>query len=886
MRGFCSFREVVCLLVALISTWDAFAAAPQAPTSQAPTAKAAAAPKASTVYSMPDAYSGMAYNATLVLGAPGWKQPATCVPVPALPAWMKLDCSGSNFKYTGSVPAVSKDVIMTFAVTVVDANDKDFHYKFKLTVRPVAETVELDAKAVAAAAAAEKATTVAPDYTKVKLLLQTIPIQEGATQAAGQLAGVPPNASLHLQVWTKLENAAGPLALMPLQSPTTPPATVSQGDLKNNAYALQFTAPLAAGQDLQLVAVTDDGTQLAPPLLNLTLPSAIQVDAIKVKIEPPLSAGAKSITVKLSNMPVPAVKPIAGSGATPPFYGNFPGIVVLWTDPQSGIWTQASPTLGVNPQQFLSVNPDGSLTVALPSALVPGQKVRASVVAPPGRSFAPKPPLAALPAMESNDVTVLTDVALSKPTVASAPFNEGITVIAGTATIPPAGVPLNIAVMRMRSQAHGMVPTVETCPTVDDLEPPKDGTRHPIGVFLPLTGTASNSLLGTVDSTGAYKVTLIDALKEGERVEVVQVLPAGTTLPVRQRSRCASDPQEVKYPFDFHRTNLTFVAGVLLSNSSSGNTTNANFSQANQFYAFNADRAWKLPGYNCVDGLRWGRTESGECRAGNSRKDGWHADVWPGISTFFEGRLTAIPVSTASTTVTPSTTTTTTSTMSTLLTSQKVFRVLTGAFLPWVVTHGQGENPNGLFIAPLAKAGFDTVTGAGTSNNVILPGGTLGTLNFQTAYKFYVYGARVGNMSLSQSSNRAPLLQHYLDVTFGRYSNLQSYICHKLKPGEPPSTPLPGSSCLADYPNLFTAANQVVESRKQLYRLDIEGLVRVPIPATLIPFYIGFNANIAQHMWQAENLDHGYAPPDDIRILLGTKIDIGTLLSSFKLGAY
>jgi hypothetical protein len=223
-----------------------------------------------------------------------------------------------------------------------------------------------------------------------------------------------------------------------------------------------------------------------------------------------------------------------------------------------------------------------------------------------------------------------------------------------------------------------------------------------------------------------------------------------------------------------------------------------------------------------------------------------------------------------------------------LLTSQKVFRVGTGVYLPWIFGHSSGAHPDALFFAPLAKAGFDTVTGAGVSTNVILPGGTTGTLDFQTAYKFYAYGARLGNMSLSQSHNRAPLIEHYLDVTVGRYSNLQSYICHHLKAGAVPPHPVvepTGTSCLVDYPGAFPAGTQVVDSRKQLYRLDFEGLVRIPIPATLIPFYIGFNANIAQHSWQAEYLDHGYAPPDDIRILFGTKIDIGTLLSSFKLGA-
>ena len=304
---------------------------------------------------------------------------------------------------------------------------------------------------------------------------------------------------------------------------------------------------------------------------------------------------------------------------------------------------------------------------------------------------------------------------------------------------------------------------------------------------------------------------------------------------------------------------------------------------------------------------KWGKTEYGGCGKPSWIKPSWHADAWPGINTFFEGRLTSIPVSTPSamptTTSTTSTsgttsgtsTTAATGTASTLLTSQKVFRVETGLVLPWVVSHGHGEHPNGLFIAPLAKAGFDTVTGAGSQTNVVLPDGTTGTLNFQSAYKFYAYGGRIGNSSQSESHDRAPQIEHYLDVTVGRYSNLQSYVCNSfpssaivLPPTPPATTPAPTAAqpsptCLAQYPLPASSTSTLIDSRKQLYRLDLEGLIKIPIPLTAIPFYIGFNANISQHTVQSNQLDHGYAPPDDIRILFGTRIDIGTLLTSLKL---
>jgi hypothetical protein len=177
------------------------------------------------------------------------------------------------------------------------------------------------------------------------------------------------------------------------------------------------------------------------------------------------------------------------------------------------------------------------------------------------------------------------------------------------------------------------------------------------------------------------------------------------------------------------------------------------------------------------------------------------------------------------------------------------------------------------------------VTGANAATNVILPGGTVGTLNFQSAYDFFVFGGRIGNMALSQSRDRAPQVEHYLDTTIGRYSNLQSFVCHTVPAGRV-GNPEPGTSCPSDYPTLFPSASSVIDSRKSLYRLDFEGLVRIPIPASQIPFYIGFNANIAQHTLGAVHLDHGYAPPDDIRLLFATRIDIGSLLTSLNLGAH
>ena len=128
-------------------------------------------------------------------------------------------------------------------------------------------------------------------------------------------------------------------------------------------------------------------------------------------------------------------------------------------DATSGTWSQIAPTVGASPLQFLSVNSDGSFIVTLPSALVAGQKIRVDVVPPPGRSFiaaplaALPPPPAPVPFLPPSEVvTVLTNTTLSLPTISSTPFSEGTTVISGTATVPASGVPLGVAIVRLKAQ--------------------------------------------------------------------------------------------------------------------------------------------------------------------------------------------------------------------------------------------------------------------------------------------------------------------------------------------------------------------------------------------------------------------------------------------------
>jgi hypothetical protein len=844
--------------------------------------KSTAKPKPVKI-TLPDAYSGISYDTTLE-GIEGFATgPLHCsVSTPALPG-LALDCS--TLHLTGTPADTKSDLLATYVIQVTDVLQHTIQLNLTLTVRPAKETVVVGAKPIPTKAAAGAAA--APDFSHIKFQV-TNPIMENASMTAGKILNLPANGPpLNIQVWIKPDNQ--PAYLASLKPPSTAASTSAITQVPvgaDGSYLITFASPLAAGETVKLQLVAPDAVTLpvgeGVSYSTADLSSAIVINSMKLEITSDLVAAATSISGTVT-MPIPAIVPTLNS--SPPTYGNYPEVTVWTKSPITQNWSQAALLAGTSgATDFIPVNADGSFTVTLKNPLTSGQVVRVDVVAPPGRTFTPTPappppPAAATPGSPSAIAAVKSSLVLAQPAIAS-PLTEGATTLTGTATPSSSGVSISIAVLRLNSQSSG---ATTDCVLADQIDPGGYGT------FLALTSSASNSLIAPVDSTGAYKVTLAKALKEDDRIQVVQILPAGTDLLPTQTIKCASTPTRVTYPFNWYRTNLTFVAGVLISNSSSGSSTNANFSQANQFYSFNVDHSWRLPGVNCVDDVAFGDEKYGNCDG-----DGWKASLFPGISTFFESRFTAIPVSTTTATVTSTTGTSSSTPASTptptptLLTSQKTFRVDAGAYLPWVLGHSAGHHPSALFLAPIAKVGFDTLTGAGTASNVILPGNQVGTLSYQNAYNFFDFGGRVGNMDLSASHDRAPMIGQYLDVTVGRYSNLQSFICHRMTVTTTPTNPA-GSSCTSNYPGFYMSPGgglyyQVVDSRKELYRIDMEGLVRIPVPATAIPFYIGFNANIAQHSVGAAYLDHGFAPPDDIRILFGTKFDIGTLLSKFNLG--
>jgi hypothetical protein len=403
-------------------------------------------------------------------------------------------------------------------------------------------------------------------------------------------------------------------------------------------------------------------------------------------------------------------------------------------------------------------------------------------------------------------------------------------------------------------------------------------------------------ILLKTSETDATPITSLTTGSSPQTVYLLHPLLAGARLCAevsKDQSDSYSSIVEVQDSLNWGRVRAYFVGGVLVSNTQS----NFSSSAANEFLALNMDKFWILPGCNELD-------MEGKCPTKNPNH-------WPGLSTYFETRLTAIPVSSTTTTQTaasaapagafarwnvarprPLATAPADGATDTTLSSQKTARVQVGMYAPWVFTHwGYNHADNALYVAPIAKVGFDTLTGSTTPTSVTPTGGGSAAVtqaNLERVYNFYTFGGRVGHFGLNHGRDRSPELQSYLDFTFGPYSNLTSYVCEATaKAGltkENPTTDdngvatnADGSSCGIGVESLFPYPSQ-----KRIWRFDIEGLLKIPST----PLVIGLNANIGQRSVGSDHLDANRAPGDDVRFLFGTKVDLSQVLKKLSVPSF
>lgn len=310
-----------------------------------------------------------------------------------------------------------------------------------------------------------------------------------------------------------------------------------------------------------------------------------------------------------------------------------------------------------------------------------------------------------------------------------------------------------------------------------------------------------------------------------------------------------------------------FTFGDLLSKQ------DGSFSHSDLFLDFHADRSFLLPA-NYVN-----------------VQEPWYR---PGINSYFDVRLTSVPAATqnctqtqssamTTSTTTPSCTSSSSTTSGNLdtttgaqvfLNSQKSASVGGGFYLPFMLPPWDIDKEKyATFIAPIAKIGFQTTidnlgqtqqttTTAQQSVMSTVVSGVAPVGSSSTFYKNYSYGGRVGiyHFPANAGENQAPSIEHYLDISMGRFSNLPSAVCANTPSKNPPCG--------------TTNATYVYQRQ---YRIALEGLMQVP---GTHGFSIGFSANVAQHVAGAHHYD--YLPPDDLRFLFGYKFDVQNLVNILK----
>jgi hypothetical protein len=735
--------------------------------------------------------------------------------------------------------------------------------------------------------------------------------------------------------------------------------------------------------------INSPGYSLGPPkppddsVIGVRVVTQALIPLPSVRLAGSLSAGQTVIfgSIGASTLPAsPSVAvapdPKAGTAGSP---GNLPSLAVEITDPLTKLATRAPLVLpgSSNPDVTQAqVNPEGNFSLSLKTPLSSGQSIRIIAIPPKGYAFALMPSrnecaggashlnaslisadeCVVLPSDLGQSLIVFSSLSLTAPVITSK-LGLNATTISGIATPSTTGANGTTVLIAVERRRVGDLCDVKqpnnilTSHNLDDVKDCGDDVTEPrfADLTVAAAGSTPASTAKTVQtqSNGSFSLTLASPLAEEEQLRIVQILPPGTTFIDEKLAAKLAFSSYIAVPSvaDWGRVRAEFTAGLLTTNNNQLNSSDAgSFNQAHLFVDLTLEKVWTLPGCYLQDDFR-------RClrppiarslkKSESPLPENWWQRHHPGISSYFGARTTAIPVSSVGSSAAPANGSSTggSASASTLLTGNYLTTPQTaqfgaGVYMPTLLQRWAWRGtPNALFIAPIAKIGFNTVTGP-TSINV--PAGTpgasaAGSVTLESLYNSWSFGGRLGHFNLSRSENRSPELESFIDVSYGPYSNLQSYIC-KVTPanqvkatttngssapivstiqiaanGYPQVTSYPGSKCAADYPDYYvgvppsslmytiptdtstvTYTDQKIysfqpwDSRKRLYRLNIVGMLKIP----MTPLNIGFSANLGQKAFGASKLDHGYAAPDDLEILFGTRFDIGQLLGKIGVNPF
>ncbi len=187
------------------------------------------------------------------------------------------------------------------------------------------------------------------------------------------------------------------------------------------------------------------------------------------------------------------------------------------------------------------------------------------------------------------------------------------------------------------------------------------------------------------------------------------------------------------------------------------------------------------------------------------------------------------------------------------------------------------------FDAPVLKAGFDTLLNpAATATTGSSSAETTATAVFAPVYWQGSGGLRMGFRQYPADSNAASRTIAQVDITVGKFSNLQGYVCKpSVVSGTTTSTTSPtNTKCVlsaapAGYAVSPSGTNYWFDqSRITLSRMEVEGFFQLPGS-----FVLGIDANLPESLRSPRNIDIQNKPGSNVTIYFGVT---GTLTSLFK----
>lgn len=346
----------------------------------------------------------------------------------------------------------------------------------------------------------------------------------------------------------------------------------------------------------------------------------------------------------------------------------------------------------------------------------------------------------------------------------------------------------------------------------------------------------------SVKAAKGENTVTVSSLDDAESV-VLSLPAAAAPKPAQGSVQPPADLEEL-VEYDWGRVRGYFSAGMIFSKERD------DFSHSDMFLDFALDKNYVARPWFKI----WPNGPNGEKHF-----------LFKDLNTFFDARLTAIPVTAKDTSAsegdqaeaeecnTPD--------CEAFLTSKKAAMMQAGIYLPmywdfttWyrndkTATGKDRPEKNALFIAPLAKGGILTVTGDRQTAEARKFGS-------DDVFNFYSFGAMLGHFRLhtrensngeeENNPNIAPELISWLTISAGRWENFEIEVPTGQKDAE----------------------GNDINVRRRPWR--IEALGRLKIPET--PFIIGFEGNFGKG-------------PDDVRFLFGTRFDVGKIIRTLKLAA-